>query len=125
MNVKVLSMVLVASAALCVNTVRAGTPEEAGAAAFTSLGCVACHNAPAPGVASLGPELAGIYGTDVKLADGSTVKVDDAYIKESILAPAAKIVDGFQTAAPMTPFEGIATEEQITQLIAYIKSLKK
>src|SRR5262249_39767391 len=58
----------------------------AGAALFASLGCVACHQ-PQPG--ALGPSLIGLYGSHVKLQDGSEVLADDAYIRESILNPTA------------------------------------
>jgi cytochrome c oxidase subunit 2 len=58
----------------------------------------------------------------VLLADGSTVTADDAYIRESILAPAAKIVAGYQPLMP--PFQGQLSEEDIFSLTAYIKSLQ-
>jgi cytochrome c oxidase subunit 2 len=90
---------------------------DAGKALFEQKGCITCHQ---PG-SVLGPQLAGIVGTTVTLQDDSTVKVDDGYIRESILTPTAKIVKGF---APVMPtFKGQVTEEQVMQLIAYIKSL--
>ena len=58
----------------------------------------------------------------VQLADGSTVTADDAYLRESILAPNAKIVAGFQPLMPT--FQGQMTEEEILALTAYIKSLQ-
>ena len=89
----------------------------AGQALFEKHGCVTCHQ---PG-SVLGPMLAGIVGTSVTLQDGSTVKVDEDYLRESILTPQAKVVKGF---APVMPtFKGQLNEEQILQLIAYIKSL--
>ena len=91
----------------------------AGAALFASLGCVTCHQ-PQPG--ALGPSLIGLYGSRVKLQDGSEVVADDAYIRESILTPTAKVVAGFQPVMPT--FQGQVDEEQILQLIQYIKSLK-
>jgi cytochrome c oxidase subunit 2 len=56
------------------------------------------------------------------LADGSTVAADDAYIRESILNPQAKIVAGYQPLMPS--FQGQLTEEQLIDLTAYIKSLQ-
>ena len=56
------------------------------------------------------------------MADGSTITADDAYIRESILAPAAKVVAGYQPVMPS--FQGQLTEEQILALTAYIKSLQ-
>src|SRR5262249_18067422 len=89
----------------------------AGKELFEQKGCITCHQ---PG-SVLGPQLAGIVGTTVTLQDDTTVKVDDDYIRESILTPTAKIVKGF---APVMPtFKGQVTEEQVMQLIAYIKSL--
>ena len=89
----------------------------AGKGLFEQKGCITCHQ---PG-AVLGPQLTGIVGTKVELQDGSSVTVDDDYLRESILTPTAKIVKGF---APVMPtFKGQVTEEQVMQLIAYIKSL--
>jgi cytochrome c oxidase subunit II len=58
----------------------------------------------------------------VRLADGSVVTADEAYIRESILAPSARIVAGYQPVMP--PFQGLLTEEQTLDLIAYVKSLQ-
>jgi cytochrome c oxidase subunit 2 len=58
----------------------------------------------------------------VLLADGSIVVADEAYIRESILQPKAKIVAGYQPVMPT--FQGLVTEEQIMNLTAYIKSLQ-
>jgi cytochrome c oxidase subunit II len=56
------------------------------------------------------------------LNDGRTVLADDAYLRESILDPNAKIVSGFE-ANVMPQFKGQVTEENVIQLIGYIKSL--
>jgi cytochrome c oxidase subunit 2 len=67
--------------------------------------------------------LKGAFGKPVVLQSGQTVTMDDAYVRESILNPQAKIVAGFQ---PMMPtFQGLVTEEQLLQLIAYVKSLSE
>jgi cytochrome c oxidase subunit 2 len=68
------------------------------------------------------PSLNGVYQGKVPLADGSSVTADDAYLRESILAPNAKIVAGFQPLMPT--FQGQLTEEEILALTAYIKSLQ-
>jgi len=94
------------------------TPASAGERLFSSLGCVACHRKDSMG---RGPILDGLYGRSVKLQDGSTVPVDEAYLRESIVNPGAKIVAGY--AALMPTFRGLVTEEGILQLIEYIKSL--
>jgi len=94
-------------------------PAATGAKLFTQLACVTCHLSDGKG---RGPSMNGVYGAKVLLADGSTVTADDAYIRESILSPQAKIVAGFQPAMPA--FKGLVTEEQILALTAYIKSLQ-
>lgn len=94
------------------------TPVEAGARLFTQLGCMTCHNV---GSGQLGPDLAGIVGKMAKMADGSEVMVDDEYLRESILNSQAKVVAGFQPVMPL--FKGLISEDQLLNLIAYIKSL--
>ena len=93
---------------------------EKGKALVAAKGCIACHSA--DGSRMVGPSYKGIYGTDVKLADGSIVKVDDAYIRESIENPMAKIVAGFPPTMPV--YKGIVKEEEIVAITEYIKSLK-
>ena len=96
------------------------SPVEAGQALFTAKACATCH---LPQGGGLAPSLVGVYGEPVTLTDGSTATVDDAYIRESVLNPTAKIVQGFQPVMPT--FQGQLSEDQIMQLIQYIKSLKK
>ena len=91
----------------------------AGEKLFKDLACVSCHRADAQG---RGPVLQGLYGRPVKLTSGAVVTADDAYLRESILNPAAKVTEGFQPIMPT--FQGLVTEEQVLQLIEYIKSLK-
>src|SRR5262249_53317537 len=95
-----------------------GSMADNGAKLFQDLACASCHLENGKG---RGPSLAGAYGRDEKLSTGQTVLVDDAYIRESILNPQAKVVAGFQPLMPT--FKGLVTEEQILQLIAYIKSI--
>ena len=97
-----------------------------GAALFESLACVTCHRADAPGSIAggrlaRGPSLEGLYNSQVQLADGRTVLADDEYLRESIMNPQAKIVAGWTPVMPT--FQGQLTEEQISQLIAYVRSL--
>lgn len=94
------------------------TPVEAGKRLFTSLGCATCH---AGGTTQLGPSLTGVAGHKVKLADGTEVLADDEYLRESILNSPAKVVAGFQPVMPI--FKGMISEDQLLNLIAYIKSL--
>src|SRR5688572_16020011 len=85
---------------------------------FQQLGCVGCHLTDGSG---RGPSLAGVFGTQVTLANGQTVMIDDTYIRESILTPQAKLVAGYQ--ALMPTFQGLVNEEAVMSLIEYIKSL--
>jgi cytochrome c oxidase subunit 2 len=96
------------------------SPVEAGAKLFQDLACVTCHS---EGAGSRGPVLTNVFGNPVKLQDGSTVVADEAYVRESIVNPQAKIVAGFQPIMP--PFQGLVTEEQLLQLIAYVRSLSQ
>jgi cytochrome c oxidase subunit II len=92
-----------------------------GAELFQSLACVTCHRAEATGRIARGPALEGLYNSQVTLADGRTLIADDNYLRESILTPAAKLVSGWDPVMPT--FQGQVSEEQLTQLIAYIRSL--
>lgn len=95
-------------------------PAQAGEKLYSELACISCHRLDAtPGV---GPTLVGVSGAPVPLADGRTVVADDNYLRESIMVPTAKVVRGFQPIMP--PFQGLVSEEQLLQLIAYIKTLK-
>ena len=67
--------------------------------------------------------LKGIYGQSQKLVDGSSANVDDAFLKESILQPNAKIVEGYSQGL-MPAFEGQLTDAELADLIEFIKSVK-
>jgi cytochrome c oxidase subunit II len=99
-----------------------GAPPEAPLAAgerlFAEMGCATCHQ---PDSEERAPRLAGIYGAKVTLTTGETVLVDDAYLRESIVSPVAKVVQGYQPVMPT--FQGLLSEEQILDLVAYVKSL--
>jgi mono/diheme cytochrome c family protein len=69
-----------------------------------------------------GPTWFNLYGSTVNLADGSTVTADDAFITQSILEPNATIVEGFPSPSVMPPYT--LTDEEISNIIAYIKTLK-
>ena len=86
---------------------------------FTSLACVTCHTGEA---GSRGPGLGGVFGHEVELQGGGKIVADEAYLRESIVNPQAKVVAGFPPIMP--PFQGMVSEEQLLQLIAYLKSLK-
>ena len=84
-------------------------------------GCIACHTA--DGTKRIGPSYKGRYGAMAELSDGSKVEIDDNYIRNSILNPNAQLLKGY-AAGQMPAFKGLVTEEEMTAIIAYIKSLK-
>src|SRR5579864_392811 len=96
-----------------------GSMAQQGEKLFQQLGCSTCHLLDQQGRC---PILRGVYGSNVLLDDGRTIVADDAYIRESILNPNAKIVSGFHKDV-MPTFQGQVTEENLLQLIEYIKSL--
>jgi len=96
------------------------TPAVAGQQLFQTLGCVSCHGANGEG--GRGPTLAGLFGREVRLSNGQTLRADEPYIRESMLNPQAKLVEGF---GPIMPtFQGQVSEDQLVQLLAFIKSLQ-
>jgi cytochrome c oxidase subunit 2 len=96
------------------------SPVAAGEKLFSDLACNTCHRTDSQG---RGPMLTNIFGKQVELQDGRSVLADEAYIRESIVNPQAKIVAGFQPLMPT--FQGLVTEEQLLQLITYVKSLSQ
>jgi cytochrome c oxidase subunit 2 len=89
-----------------------------GGTLFRSLGCSGCH---APQSSVHAPDLDGVYGRTVHLADGRAVVAGEAYLRDSILLPQKDVVAGF---APVMPsFRGIVGDDDMVKLIAYLKSL--
>jgi cytochrome c oxidase subunit 2 len=95
-------------------------PVELGKSAYEKKGCAACHSL--DGSPKVGPSFKGVFGTQATLANGSTVTVDENYLRESILNPQAKARPGFPPSMPS--FEGQLKEKELTGLVEYIKSLK-
>ena len=94
------------------------TPTATGAELFRAKACDTCHR---PDSAAQAPILHGLFGESVETADGEVLEVDADYVRQSILEPYAKIVRGYQPLMPT--YQGQLTEEEILQLITYIKSL--
>jgi mono/diheme cytochrome c family protein len=89
--------------------------EEQGAALYKSKGCNACHSL--DGTKVVGPSFKGVYGSKHN-TDKGEVTVDDAYLRESMLEPNAKIVEGYPPAMPPLPL----TDDEVNALIAFIKA---
>jgi cytochrome c oxidase subunit II len=95
------------------------TLAAAGEKLFTDLSCITCHNAES---GARGPVLNGLFNQKIRLQSGQTVVADDAYLRESIMDPAAKVAAGYQPIMPT--YQGLVNEEQLLELIEYIKTLK-
>lgn len=91
-----------------------------GAELAQSQGCLGCHSV--DGSQLVGPTWLGLYGTQEPLEDGTSVLVDEEYIRTSILEPGAQITRGYANLMPAT-YQDMLSEEQIEALIEYIKSL--
>jgi cytochrome c oxidase subunit 2 len=94
------------------------TLAQMGERLFTERACATCHIESGEG---RGPSLVNLIGSTVQLEGGGDAKADETYLRESILNPTAKVVAGFQPVMPT--FQGQLSEEQLVQLLAYIKSL--
>lgn len=102
---------------------------DKGAALARELGCLTCHAVSASEKETkLGPMLAGVYGTTVRLANGRTASVDDAYLRQSILQPDAATVEGYSAGVMAAGIERhkprIEGGDTVEALLAYIKSLQ-
>ena len=95
-------------------------PAELGEKIYKEKGCNACHSV--DGSTLVGPSFKGVFGHTVELADGSKVDADENYLRQSILEPQSQVVKGFQPVMPS--FKGILSDDEVTAVIAYIKTLK-
>ncbi|GGE07774.1 cytochrome c oxidase subunit 2 [Aureimonas endophytica] len=91
---------------------------EAGGRLFVRLGCAGCHAGRSPVHA---PDLAGLWNRTIPLADGSQVLVDERYLRDSILQPRREIAAGYEPIMPS--FAGSVSEDELAQLVAYIRAL--
>jgi cytochrome c oxidase subunit 2 len=104
-----------------------GSPAWEGRKLFLKLQCITCHYPAAdpdePGLAPRAPNLEGLFGSTVPLQGGRTVVADEAYIRESIRNPMAKIREGWRPIMPAYPRAQVS-EEELINLVTYIKSLR-
>lgn len=102
------------------NLLKTLPPVEAGQVLYTRHGCAQCHSL--DGSAKVGPSFLGIFGTTQGLASSDGTTIDENYLRESILEPQAKIRAGYKPAMPT--YRGRLKDEEISALIAFIKSLQ-
>jgi cytochrome c oxidase subunit 2 len=111
----IVGLVAILALAAC-SAERSAEEPLSGEALAADLGCAACHTDVDTEIA---PTWNGIWGTSVELEDGTTVTVDEAYVRRSIEEPQADIVAGFSASMPVVPMD----EEEKSALVDYIESL--
>ena len=102
------------------NSFSANSPEAKGLDIFTRMACIACHSV--DGSLKLGPTIKSQYGKNIRHTDGSVVIIDDQYIRESLIDPLKHIAEGYTPIMPS--YKPVLTDEDIDNIIAYIKALK-
>jgi cytochrome c2 len=106
------------------NTPAAEPTVEEGRKLYEMMGCVACHSTDGGLAGKVGPSWKGLFGARRDLIDGSAATADEAYLRESILQPAAKVPKGFDKLdAGMPIYEGVLNDSQVRSLILFIQSL--
>lgn len=96
-------------------------PVERGKKWAENTGCISCHSL--DGTKLVGPSWKGLYGETVTLADGTTVVADEAYLRTAILDPNAQITQGYPANVMPSNYNTLLTDDQINDLIEYIKSI--
>lgn len=98
------------------------TPERLarGKEIYNGMACVGCHST--DGTIRTGPSLAELYGKTEKLSDGTSVKVDESYLRDALFDPSGQVVHGFM--ATMPSYKGSMTDEDLAAMIAWIKSMQ-
>ena len=92
---------------------------QVGKAVYDEKGCSGCHSV--DGTPGVGPSFKGIWGQTHALAGGGSVRVDEGYVRESIVTPGAKVVAGFENVMPPIPLE----ERELQGIVTYLQSLKE
>ena len=100
---------------------------DEGRRVYNMMGCVACHSTDGSNVAKVGPTWKDLYGKEQTVVidgENQTITSDEAYLRESILEPTAKVVKGFDKGEwAMPSYAGVLTDEQIESLVLFMKSL--
>lgn len=94
---------------------------EHGKQLFLRGGCMACHSVGGNNGGMIGPPLKGLFGSEQHFEDGSTAVADEEYLRQAVIQPGEKIVEGY--APEMPSFLGILSDNEIESIILYIKSL--
>jgi cytochrome c oxidase subunit II len=98
------------------------SPAETGKALYTQNACNSCHSL--DGSRLVGPSFLNLYERNAEFHDGEKYVADENYIRESILYPQKKVVSGYPMPSPMPSYEGRLSDEEISKIIAFIKTLK-
>jgi cytochrome c oxidase subunit 2 len=96
------------------------SPAERGKSLYTQKSCVGCHSL--DGTRVQGPSFKGLFGREEELEGGAKVKVDENYIRESILNPQAKVVKGYPPSMPT--FQGLLKDKDIDAIVAFLKTVQ-
>ncbi|GAB4361826.1 MAG: cytochrome c oxidase subunit II [Deltaproteobacteria bacterium] len=96
-----------------------GTPAARGEALAKKQGCLGCHSI--DGSTKVGPTFRGIFGRRSELSGGGTVRADEEYLRESVVEPGAKVVEGYPNIMPT--FKTTLSDDEIADLISYLKTL--
>jgi cytochrome c oxidase subunit II len=98
------------------------SPKEYGMLLYQSKGCETCHTLDGSKLAQGGPSWKGIFGKMEKMSDGKEYKIDENYIRESMMSPSAKVAAGYENIMPT--FQGLLREREINALINFVKAQK-
>jgi len=102
------------------NDFQPGTPEHKGQEVFNRMACNACHSV--DGSLKIGPTIKNQYGKNIRHTDGSIIIIDGQYIRESLVDPLKYIAEGYTPIMPS--YKPVLSDEDIENLIAFIKALK-
>ena len=94
---------------------------DCGARIYTRQGCNACHSV--DGSRIVGPTFQNLYGADRAFEDGTSVVADENYIRQSLMEPSSQVVEGYPPSMPT--YAGRIGDDEVTALIAYIRSLSE
>jgi cytochrome c oxidase subunit 2 len=98
------------------------SPAELGKALYAQNACNSCHSL--DGNRLVGPSFLNLYGRKGKFSDGKEYEASEDYLRESILYPAKNVVEGYGPPSPMPAYEGRLSDEELSHIIAFIKSVK-